>query len=190
MVACGVNFFLQLTGNTFANKYGTIYNQPLHSVDPYLMTVVNQLINLLGAVVSMSLVDRWRRRHHRGAALSSGSGSLRAGLRCPRILTAEVLSSRLRGKTYRTASAVYINIEHSPPPPSGDEGKATVVAFFCVPECKGRTLEEVGRLFLDKGPFRKLSQTRVPVVRGGDDRGDLEKEGSGARVSVVESEQV
>lgn len=63
MITCGVNFFLQLTGNTFANKYGTVYIKSLQSVDPFVMTIVNQLVSLLGVVVSMSLVDRLGRRY-------------------------------------------------------------------------------------------------------------------------------
>ena len=57
-----VNFFLQITGNIFANKYGTVYIKSLDSVDPFVMTVVNQLVNLTGVVISMSLVDRVGRR--------------------------------------------------------------------------------------------------------------------------------
>lgn len=62
LITCGVNFFLQLTGNTFANKYGTIYIKSLGTVDPFVMTVVNQLVSLMGVVVSMALVDRMGRR--------------------------------------------------------------------------------------------------------------------------------
>lgn len=62
LITCGTNFFLQLTGNVFANKYGTVYIKSLGSVDPFTMTVVNQLVQLLGVVVAMALVDRWGRR--------------------------------------------------------------------------------------------------------------------------------
>lgn len=62
MITVGINFFLQLTGNIFANKYGTVYIKSLGSVDPFTMTVVNQLVNLSGVVLSMSLVDRVGRR--------------------------------------------------------------------------------------------------------------------------------
>lgn len=62
LITCFVNFFLQLTGNTFANKYGTIYIKSLGSLDPFVMTVVNQLVNLMGVVFSMSLVDKMGRR--------------------------------------------------------------------------------------------------------------------------------
>ena len=62
LITCGVNFFLQLTGNTFANKYGTVYIKSLGSVDPFIMTVVNQLVSMMAVVLSMALVDRIGRR--------------------------------------------------------------------------------------------------------------------------------
>lgn len=62
MITVGINFFLQLTGNIFANKYGTVYIKSLGSVDPFIMTITNQIINLFGVVISMSLVDRVGRR--------------------------------------------------------------------------------------------------------------------------------
>ena len=62
LITIGINFFLQLTGNIFANKYGTVYIKSLGSVDPFTMTVINQVVNLFGVVVSMALVDRVGRR--------------------------------------------------------------------------------------------------------------------------------
>lgn len=63
MSTIGINFFLQLTGNIFANKYGTVYTKSLGSFDdPFTVTVVNQLINISRVVISMTLVDRIERR--------------------------------------------------------------------------------------------------------------------------------
>lgn len=62
MITLGINFFLQLTGNIFASKYGTVFIKSLNSTDPFTMTVINQLVNLIGVVISMSLVDRVGRR--------------------------------------------------------------------------------------------------------------------------------
>lgn len=62
LITCGTNFFLQLTGNVFANKYGTVYIKSLGTIDPFLMTIINQLVQLLGVVFAMNLVDRWGRR--------------------------------------------------------------------------------------------------------------------------------
>lgn len=61
-ITVGVNFFLQLTGNTFASKYGTVYIKSLGAVEPFVMTVVNQVVNLTGVVLSMILIDRVGRR--------------------------------------------------------------------------------------------------------------------------------
>ncbi|KAI1414454.1 general substrate transporter [Hypoxylon sp. FL1857] len=237
LIACGVNFFLQLTGNTFANKYGTVYIKSLGSVDPFVMTIVNQLVSLLGVVVSMSLVDRWGRRQMLffGGAIQIVALYTMAGLGTPQkvtpgmqqgiiamlsifgfgfcsgwapvshILTAEIPSSRLRDMTYRTASAVNIIVQFATTfatpylldAPYAALGSkvgfifgsaavlATVFAYFCVPECKGRTLEEIDRLFLDNVPIRKFKTTNVLVT--GDDEGDM---GKGAKIEVIESEQV
>jgi hypothetical protein len=38
-----------------------------------------------------------------------------------------------------------------------------VFTYFCIPECKGKTLEEIDRLFLEKVPIRKFKQTKIPV---------------------------
>ena len=68
---------------------------------------------------------------------------------------------------------------------------ATVFAFFCVPECKGRTLEEIDRLFLDGVPVRKFGDTQVSVLRAGDRDEHFGKGGAASvNVNVTEPEQV
>ena len=97
------------------------------------------------------------------------------------ILTAEIPSMRLRDMTYRTASAINILIQfvttYATPyllnkPYAGLGAKvgfiyggaavlATVFAYFCVPECKGKTLEEIDRLFLDSVPVRDFKKVNL-----------------------------
>ena len=122
------------------------------------------------------------------------------------ILTAEVPSTRLRDMTYRTASAVNIIIQFvttfATPyllnAPYANLGAkvgfiyggaavlATIFAWFCVPECKGKTLEEIDRLFLDGVPIRKFKSTKLSVHHFED--GDVENgtKSRGAKIELVE----
>ncbi|KAJ2984954.1 hypothetical protein NUW58_g5795 [Xylaria curta] len=239
LITCGVNFFLQLTGNTFANKYGTVYIKSLGTVDPFIITIVNQLVSLLGVVVSMLLVDRIGRRNmiFFGSFFQLGSlfsmGGLGASSANPpksyklgivatlsvfsfgfssgwapvsHILTAEIPSNRLRDMTYRTASAVNIIIQFvttfatpylldAPYANLGAKvgfiyGGATafaiVFAFFCVPECSGKTLEEIDRLFLDKVSVRDFGSTKLAIERGDNDDLEQNKEPRLTAVKIVD----
>ncbi|KAL1856885.1 hypothetical protein VTK73DRAFT_8217 [Phialemonium thermophilum] len=241
LITCGVNFFLQLTGNTFANKYGTVYIKSLGTVDPFVMTVVNQLVNLLGVVVSMALVDRMGRRTmlFMGGSIQIVAlfvmGGLGAGSADPpdssktgiiamlaifgfgfasgwapvsHILTAEIPSARLRDMTYRTASSLNIVIQFvttfATPylldkPYAGLGAKvgfiyggaavlATIFAWFCVPECKGKTLEEIDRLFLDCVPVRQFKKAKPSVLQYGTDREDMEQGDKGATAHVEKTD--
>ncbi|KAF4448421.1 sugar transporter, partial [Fusarium albosuccineum] len=211
MITIGINFFLQLTGNIFANKYGTVYIKSLGSVDPFTMTVINQLVNLSGVVVSMSLVDRIGRRPllllgsliqlsslytMAGLGVGETSAPIRVGIVAmltvfgfgfsvgwapvSHILSAEIPPTRLRDMTYRTASAVNILVQFAisfsipylldkPYAALGSKvgfifGTAAIFAgifaFFCVPECNGRTLEEIDQLFRDSMPMRQFKNVK------------------------------
>ncbi|KAH8881161.1 general substrate transporter [Thozetella sp. PMI_491] len=217
LITSGVNFFLQITGNTFANKYGTVYIASIGTVNPFVMTIVNQLASLLGVVLSMVLVDRIGRRPiliwvgllqaaslfamgGLGASSDSPSVPVKTGIIAmltvfsfafaagwapvSHIVTAEIPSSRLRDMTYRTASTVNILMQfattfatpyllNAPYANLGAKvgfifgGTALLAIFFawaCVPECKGRTLEEIDRLFLGKVPVRKFDKL-TPMIK-------------------------
>lgn len=57
-----------------------------------------------------------------------------------------------------------------------------VVAFFCIPEMKGRSLEEVDQLFESGEPLRKFGRVKTRPVDDGiqthgvDDGGDIGKD--------------
>lgn len=41
---------------------------------------------------------------------------------------------------------------------------AILFSYFCVPECGGKTLEEIDQLFVDKTPIRKFGKARAAVI--------------------------
>lgn len=95
------------------------------------------------------------------------------------VLSAEIPSMRLRDVTYRTASVVNIAMQFTVAftlpyllnAPYANLGSkvglifgtisflSLVFVYLCVPECKGRTLEEVDMLFELKIPMRKFQST-------------------------------
>ena len=40
--------------------------------------------------------------------------------------------------------------------------------YFCVPECKGKTLEQVDYMFREKVPLRQFGKYQVPELRSED----------------------
>ncbi|KAL2883354.1 hypothetical protein SGCOL_001034 [Colletotrichum sp. CLE4] len=99
------------------------------------------------------------------------------------VLSAEIPSMRLRDITYRTASVVNIAMQftvaftlpyllNAPYANLGSKvglifGTVSILSlvfvYLCVPECKGRTLEEVDMLFDLKIPMRKFQDTILPA---------------------------
>lgn len=65
---------------------------------------------------------------------------------------------------------------------------ASIFAYFCVPECRGKTLEEVDQLFLDGVPVRQFGKTAVNIPDIDTDKDKIEEKG--ANVNVSESENV
>lgn len=62
LITIGTNFFLHITGQIFASKYGAVYIKSLESLNPFTMVTVNQVCNLVAVVIAMATVDRWGRR--------------------------------------------------------------------------------------------------------------------------------
>ena len=100
------------------------------------------------------------------------------------VVTTELPALRLRDRSQRVASAVNIfmnflvnfSIPYLMNAPYGNLGGkvgfifgsmavlAFVFTFFCVPECKGRSLEEIDRMFQEGVPVRKFrTHPRIPI---------------------------
>ena len=60
---------------------------------------------------------------------------------------------------------------------------AIIFTYYCVPECKGKSLEEVDRLFLDGVPLRKFQQASVVAGTKGE-HDDLDEKDQTVEVHV------
>jgi len=61
-IAMITNFFALATGQSFASVYQAIYLQTLHTINPFMFTILSAVGGLVGAGVFMCLVDRIGRR--------------------------------------------------------------------------------------------------------------------------------
>ncbi|XXH00849.1 hypothetical protein Hte_007200 [Hypoxylon texense] len=131
LITCGANFFLQCTGNTFASRYGTKYvkSLKLKEIDPYQITIFNQLAEFVGAFSSLVLVDIYGRRFGTVYAIPYLNAKVGFGFGVGAIL-------------------------------------ATAFVWGFVPECKGRTLEDIDRLFADKVPIREFGSHQLSSDEG------------------------
>lgn len=120
-------------------------------------------------------------------------------------LSAEVPSTRARDMTYRTASvlniatqcAVAISMPYLLNEPYAALGSrvgfifgsiavaSLVFAFFCVPDCAGRSLEDLDWLFEQRVPARKFRSTNIDLRQEAEAR-KLSNDGG---VDQVESKQ-
>lgn len=99
-------------------------------------------------------------------------------------VAAEIPTQRLRDKTYAFGSVFNITVQFAVsfstpyllyPGYANLQSKvgfifgttaffATIFTWFCIPECKGRTLEEIDRLFSDGVPLRKFRTWELPPL--------------------------
>lgn len=106
------------------------------------------------------------------------------------VVAAEIPSSRLREQTYTLAAcfniliqwAVSFSIPYLLYAPYANLGPrvgfifgstafcALLFSFFCIPECKGKSLDEIDQLFLQGTPIRKFRTASVIVAGDGEDK--------------------
>lgn len=118
------------------------------------------------------------------------------------VITTEVSALRLRDASQRTASMVNVLMNfavnfslpyllYAPYAALGSKvgfifGAIAVCAliftFFCVPECKGRTLEQVDRMFIEGVPLRHFGSHQITDI----EETTLEKGDMGVEVKAVE----
>ncbi|KAI9050374.1 hypothetical protein LZ554_005539 [Drepanopeziza brunnea f. sp. 'monogermtubi'] len=123
------------------------------------------------------------------------------------VVTTEVSSLRLRDATQRTASLVNVvttfvvnftlpYLLYAPYAALGSKVGfifgavgvcALVFSFFCVPECKGRTLEQVDRMFIESVPLRRFRDHVIVDVEHAGLEKEEEKESLGIEVRRVEN---
>lgn len=58
-----MNFFQQATGQAFASTYGAIFIKDIGTVNPFTMTIVNAIVNLVMVFIGLYLTDRVGRRY-------------------------------------------------------------------------------------------------------------------------------
>ena len=57
LISVGINVFLQLTGQNFVSRYGTIFLKSLGTVNPFTLTSINTAINIIMVLITQLLTD-------------------------------------------------------------------------------------------------------------------------------------
>ena len=120
------------------------------------------------------------------------------------VVAAEIPTQRLRDKTYALGSvfniAIQFAVSFSIPYLINDSYAglgskvgfifattacgAVIFSWFCIPECSGKTLEEIDELFLEGVPIRKFGVTKGKLQDGDAMDGAAGKEGLSKVTSV------
>ncbi|KAF4339615.1 RGT2-Sensor of high external glucose concentration [Fusarium beomiforme] len=231
LITIGVNVFLQLTGQNFASKYGTIFIQSLDSVDPFVMSCINSALNIITVFFTQFLSDETGRvpLTIAGAFLQTASlmtmdglGTIKNPSQSVRsavvatvtlfgigfslgwaplshVVAAEIPTTGLRDLTYAVGAvfnivtqwAIAFSVPYLIDKSHAGLGSkvgfifsmtsflAKLFSWFCIPECGGKTLEEIDELFAQGVPIRKFSTAKVSLDAeasdGGDDLTKLDK---------------
>ncbi|PMB71827.1 High-affinity glucose transporter ght2 [Beauveria bassiana] len=157
----------QITGQAFVSQYAAVfYQRNGFASQALLFTMLSNVAGMGGNVIAWSLVDGIGRRSY--------------------IIVGEVAHTRVREKTSLLACGISIVITFLTsftmpylinPGYAGLGGKVgfvygslcfaiTVVSYLCMPEMKGRTLEEIDALFEAVVPLRHFCDTVLPANSG------------------------
>ncbi|KAH7347319.1 general substrate transporter [Plectosphaerella cucumerina] len=224
-ITLGVNVFLQLTGQNFSSKYGTIFIQSLGTVNPFVMACINSALGITAVFFTQFMTDRVGRvplliagASVQTAALMTMGGlgtvanpsyGIRTGIVATmtlfsigfclgwaplsHVVAAEIPTTGLRDLTYALGSVVNIVIQwavaFSVPFLINDShaGLGSKVGFifgvtsfmaiifsvFCIPDCGGKTLEEIDELFIRGVAIRDFRKADVSLRDGSEAGEDL-----------------
>ncbi|EEU40650.1 uncharacterized protein NECHADRAFT_33619 [Fusarium vanettenii 77-13-4] len=213
LITVGVNIFLQLTGQNFSSKYGTIFIQSLGTVNPFAMSCINSSVGIVTVFFTQMLTDRTGRVPLlvAGALIQTASlmtmgglgtvenpsHSVRTGIvvtvtlftfgfslgwaPLSHVVAAEIPTTGLRDLTYALGSvfniviqwAVAFSIPYLIDKSHAGLGSkvgfifgttafmATLFSWFCIPECGGKTLEEIDELFIRGVPISKFRTAKL-----------------------------
>ncbi|KEF59268.1 uncharacterized protein A1O9_04112 [Exophiala aquamarina CBS 119918] len=211
-IVLGMNFFQMATGQAFISTYGAIFIRGLGGVNPFNMTVIISICNIVVVCVALYFNDRVGRRPllmigtvwQFVAIIILGSlgtisepssqavkiavvsmmtifstGYVFAWAPLTFVVTTEVPALRLRDASQRTGSIVNVitnfvvsftipYLLYEPYAALGSKvgfifGGNLVLAFiftyYCVPECKGKSLEQIDLLFNQCVPLRSFGKS-------------------------------
>ncbi|KAF4443542.1 hypothetical protein F53441_11397 [Fusarium austroafricanum] len=246
LITIGVNIFLQLTGQNFASKYGTLFIQSLNSVNPFAMSCVNTSVNIVAVLLTQFLSDKTGRvpLMVAGAFLQMASlmamgglgtvqnpsSSIRSGIVATvtlfgvgfslgwaplsHVVAAEIPTTGLRDLTYAVGAvfniviqwAVAFSIPYLIDKSYAGLGSkvgfifgvtsffALLFSWFCIPECGGKTLEEIDDLFIRGAPIRQFRTAKIildaEASDGGDDLTKPGKDNVPQTIIVMKQERV
>ncbi|KAJ5655253.1 hypothetical protein N7507_007203 [Penicillium longicatenatum] len=217
IVVISANFFFQATGQIFTSIYGALFAKSIGTINPFTVTVILALVNVITAGTAMMLIDRVGRRNmiFAGATIQLGALMTMGGLGAvnapdygvksgiiammmiftcgyslgwaptAHILSSEIPSTSLRDMTYRTASVLNIctqfTVSFTLPyllnAPYANLGSkvgfiygsmavcSLVFAYFFVPNCAGRSLEDIHYLFNSRAPVRHFEKVKIDAER-------------------------
>ncbi|RDW85206.1 putative sugar transporter-1 [Coleophoma cylindrospora] len=210
LLAMGVNFSQQATGQAFASQYGAIFIKSLNTVNTFDMTLINSSVNAISTMVNMSIVDRVGRKPLllTGAAIQVAGLFTMGGLGTVAnptlamknaivamlsvflvgfsigwapltyVITTELPALHLRDQTQQVASLVNVatsfvvsfTVPYLLNAPYANLGSKVgfiygsiafctfIFTWFCIPECKGKTLEEIDFMFNECVPVRQFDR--------------------------------
>ncbi|KAF7550904.1 hypothetical protein G7Z17_g5393 [Cylindrodendrum hubeiense] len=186
LIAVGVNFFQQAGGQAFISQYGAVYVKSLGTINPFGFNLITASINIVTMVTILLWADLIGRRKNGIIAMMAmfPFGFAMGWAPLTYVVATEISALRLRDLTSRVGFTVNVimnfAVNFSIPYLVYDKyaglgsqvgfifGSFMVVAgifvYYCVPECKGKTLEQVDFLFNNGVPLRDFGKSDAAAM--------------------------